>query len=233
MLGMSANEFLESPVNYKPDKRIETPYMKASLEWDDRLGSGVRQARNWRLVAVVVSGVSLVLSCGLVILSFKSKYLPVIVEVDGSGRVDTKGVVSSFTASEREIKFFLVEFIKKVRGVSKDPVLIKKNWLEAYKFLKSEAANNLNEIAQREASLSQIGKISVSVEPISVVRIGDSENYQVRWKETVYEDSGVKISDNVMNGVFSVVIESPGDDEVFVNPLGVFIRNFQWSREIG
>ena len=32
-----------------PNGELDTPYKRASKEWDDRIGSAVVQAKNWRL----------------------------------------------------------------------------------------------------------------------------------------------------------------------------------------
>ena len=41
--------FRRSTVRYGATPEPETPYQRAGQAWDDRIGSGRVQARNWRL----------------------------------------------------------------------------------------------------------------------------------------------------------------------------------------
>ena len=53
-----------------------SPYLAARREWDERYGSLITRARNWRIAAVLALSVALVATCGLIALSTKSKVVP-------------------------------------------------------------------------------------------------------------------------------------------------------------
>ena len=152
-------------------------------------------------------------------------------EADFMGRANSQ----PYQPQLQEITFFLTHFITLVRAVPSDPVLIKRNWLNAYQFLRPKAANALNEIANQDpkSPLKRIGEETLTLQPLSVTQVAGGSSYQVRWEETAYNSHGVVIERYIMNGVFTIEVNLPDDEKVLaVNPLGVFITNFQWNREL-
>ena len=41
--------------------QAQTPYLRAKKEWDERIGSAIVQAKNWRLLALITSVLALLL----------------------------------------------------------------------------------------------------------------------------------------------------------------------------
>lgn len=226
--------------NYKSKSIPETPYLRARSEWDNRIGTTVVQAKNWRLTCVL----SLILSLGLGIIIFyqvsQSRIIPVIVGIDKTtGEAITLGAITnnknSYNVGSLEIKYFLSEFIRYVRAVPLDQVVIKQNWIKAYAFLRADASNFLNEIVSKneESPLKKIGKVIVSIEPITISQIPETSSYQIRWKETQYSPQGQKLEEYKMLGTFLIEVEPPKDEEtILINPLGLYIKSFQWNREL-
>lgn len=230
--------FLNSPINTKPVSSPETPYLRAKQEWDSRIGSTVIQAKNWRVacfVSLTLAGFSLAIS---LVLATKQTITPVFVGIDReSGEPMVLGDINnnSYKPGPVEVKYFLSEFIKLVRGLPLDPVLTRENWIKAYSFTRKNAAEVLNQISAKEYENGQrkIGNSAVSVQPISVVQIPNTSSYQVRWKETAYTKDGQKLEEYTMLGTFVVEITPPRDEQTLqVNPLGLYIQSFEWSREL-
>lgn len=231
-------DFLSPPNNYKPEGSAQTPYLRARQEWDDRIGMTIVQAKNWRLAFF---SCALICFCLLAIVGYQTtqrKVIPILVGLDrergeavAMGRADTR----LYQPKLQEIKFFLTHFISLVRAVPSDPVLIKQNWLNAYQYLRPQAANALNDAANQDpkSPLKRIGQETLTLQPISVTQVADGSSYQMRWEETVYNAHGVATERYIMNGVFTIEV-NPTDDEkaLTVNPLGIFIIHFQWSKEI-
>lgn len=231
-------EFTAPPYSYKPESSATTPFLRARQEWDDRIGSTVVQAKNWRLAFFASTVVSLLLLSLLGYQSTQRRVIPVVVGLDRErGEAVFMGRANSqpYQPQLQEIKFFLTHFITLVRAVPSDPVLIKRNWLNAYQFLRPKAANALNEIANQDpkSPLKRIGEETLTLQPMSVTQVAGGSSYQVRWEETAYNSHGVVIERYIMNGVFTIEVNLPDDEKVLaVNPLGVFITNFQWNREL-
>jgi type IV secretion system protein TrbF len=231
-------EFLSEPTSYKPDRHPVTPFMRAQQEWDDRIGSTVVQTKNWRLAFFFSAALTLILSAGLIQQSARNKVIPVFVGVDkerGEPVFLGKAAELPYEPNLQEIKYFISHFVSLVRSVPSDPVLIKQNWLKAYAFLRHDAANILNDITNKDkdSPLKKIGDLTVIVQPVSVVQVAGSSSYQARWEETVYNRHGAPVEKYVMNGVFTIELETPTDEKsLSQNPLGLFITHFQWNREL-
>lgn len=227
-----------APTNTRPLHAVETPYMRAKQEWDDRLGAAHVQAKNWRVACIG----SLIVACGTIatsiILATGRTVVPVFVGLDretGKPAVIGDAAQHGLTPGALEIKYFLSEFIKLVRGLPLDPVLVRQNWVKGYAFTRKGAANLLNKLstAEFQNGTRQVGKAVVSVQPISVVQIPDTQSYQVRWKESVYTTDGQKTDEYTMLGTFQIELEPPQDAQALeVNPLGLFVKSFSWNREL-
>lgn len=224
------------PNNYANDQ-AETPFLRAKQEWDNRFGSLIKQARNWRVAYFLSALLSIALCAGLVLVSNQRRIIPVYVGIDrDKGEARYLGAVESkpFIPSENETKFFLSELIRLTRSVPSDQVVLKQQWLRAYKFLRKPAANVLNDEAKRPSSpLNKLGESFVTVQPLSIVKVPDSASYQVRWQETVYKKGGQKLDDYSMLGTFEVEFSPPDDEDTLKeNPLGMFVKTFNWNREL-
>ena len=105
-----------------------TPYQKAAQVWDERIGSARVQAKNWRIATLASLGVSTVLAGGMLWQATQSLVTPYVVEIDTTGEV--RGVtptVQGYVPSDAQIAFQLADFIRKTRGISSDPVVLRQN----------------------------------------------------------------------------------------------------------
>lgn len=228
------SEFNEEPTIYKPESAPETPYQRAQDEWDNRMGRLVVQKFNWMKIAVASSFTSVLLAGGLIYQSAKSTVVPYVVQVDKGGVVQAVGKAdqTNFKPGKPVIDYFLAQFVRWTRSLPLDPVVARENWLNAYGFLRQEATIQLNEIAQREKPLDKLGQETIAINVESVVPKSDS-SYQVRWVETTYSKEGSITGTNTMTGLFTVEIQPPGDEaQLRVNPLGLYIKQFSWSKDV-
>lgn len=228
------NEFNMPPQSYQPGSAPVTPYQRAADEWDKRIGSATVQAKNWRLATLSVSALALLLAGGLIYQTQKSTVSPYVVQVNGDGVVQAVGPArqANFVPGKAVIEYFLVQFVTKVRSIPLDPVVAKNQWLSAYDYLRQGAGNTLNEIALREQPFSRIGVETVSVRVKSIVPLS-KDTYQLRWEETTYSREGVSSAVKGMTGVFNIEVVPPTDEKkLMTNPLGLFIRQFSWSRDV-
>ena len=230
-------EFLNVPQNYRPEAPPLTPYLRAKQEWDDRIGATVVQAKNWRLALFFTCSVSLCLSLANIVQLRAQKVIPMVVAVDRqTGEATVVGkALEGYRTQGQEIQYFLLRFVSLVRSVPTDPVVIRKNWMDAYKFLRKEAASTLNQITNSdpESPLKKIGSETILVQPLSVLAVPGANSFQVRWTETRFDRNGSQTGKYTMMGLFAVEVEAPTDEEtILVNPLGIRIKSFQWNREL-
>jgi type IV secretory pathway TrbF-like protein len=233
-----ATELLTRRTAFKPKAYPQTPHNRAREEWNDRNGALIRQAYNWRLAFFAEFLIVVILAAGLLYQSSHSSIQPYLIEHNAqSGEAIGLGALPAwhYTPQEREYRYFLGAWLQRVRAVSMDPVVVKRNWLEAYRFTTQGAANELNEWAQKDERLSRIGEETVSIEIVSINPIAESHSYQMRWTETVRTRAGELKEERHMTGIFPVKLEPPrsrDEEDLRVNPLGIRIdAGFQWSKD--
>jgi type IV secretion system protein VirB5 len=232
------NPFLAQPISFKPDSPVTTPFRSAQQVWDARLGTATSQARNWRMAFFCTCALLVLMGLSLISLINQQRVIPVMVGLDKqTGEPTIIGSVEehNYQPGPMEVKFFLAQFIRYVRAVSLDPVVIKQNWLRAYSLLRPEAAGLLNELTQKDPNspLAKIGKVLVSVQPLSILQIPETNSYQLRWKETVFASHGTKLEEYTMLATFIIEFAPPSNEQTLQdNPLGIFIKSFQWNREL-
>ena len=224
--------FKRSVQRYGRTPEPETPYQRAGQLWDERIGSARIQARNWRLMAFGCLALSVGEAGGLVWQSLQSRVTPYVVEVDRLG--EAKAVTAAeagYHPTDPQIAWHLAHFIKDVRGVSLDPVLMRADWLSAYDFTTQRGSQSLGDYARAADPFAQIGEKTVSVQVTSVVRASD-RSFQVKWIETAYEHGALAATSH-WTAILTVLVRPPTTAEVLrKNPLGLYVDAIDWSREL-
>lgn len=217
---------------YGSTKVTDTPYQRAAQVWDERIGSARVQARNWRLTALIALGLSVALAGAYVWRSTQSMVTPYVIELDSSGEVRTvSATTAQYEPNDAQIAYQLAGFIKNVRSVSIDPIVVRENWLEAYNYTTDKASLTLNDYARDNDPFSDVGKRSVSVDIASIVRSSD-DSFDVRWRETRFL-SGVQQSQDTYTAVLSIILDPPRDEQTLHrNPLGIYVHGINWSRDL-
>ncbi|MCF3947819.1 conjugal transfer protein TrbF [Acidiphilium iwatense] len=208
-----------------------TPYQRAGQLWDERIGSARVQARNWRLMAFGCLSLSVGLAGGLLWQSAQSRVTPYVVEVDRLGAVKAVGpAITPYRPTDAQIAWFLARFITDVRSLSTDPVLVRRDWLDAYEFATGHAALFLDDYARRKNPFKAIGHRSIAVDVTSVVR-ASATSFQVKWTEQTYRQGGLAATTH-WTAILTIVIKSPRTAAVLRrNPLGLYVKAISWSRE--
>ncbi|MGZ7460045.1 conjugal transfer protein TrbF [Pseudomonas sp. Ma2-10] len=224
--------FKRPQVRYSDTPTPATPYQAAAQVWDQRMGSSLAQAKNWRLMAFGCLCLALLMAGGLVWRSAQSMVTPYVVEVDSAGQVRAVGEAASpYQPNDAQMAHHLARFISLVRSLSIDPVVVRQNWLEAYHYTTDRGAATLNDYARANDPFTRVGKESVTVELSSVVRASDN-SFQVRWNERRYVN-GAAAGLERWTAVISIVLQPPRSEEKLRrNPLGIYVNGLSWSREL-
>ena len=224
--------FKRSGLKYGQTPQPVTPYQKAAQVWDERIGSARVQARNWRLLALGGVAVSVLLSASLLVVGRSGPATPYVVEVDKQGGARAIGPATEiYRPSDAQIAFHLARFVEHVRALSIDPVVVRQSWLKAYDFVTSTAAVTLNAYARDNDPFTRVGRETVAVDVVSVVRASDA-TFQVRWIERSFEGGAPKETKR-LTGMFSVVVVPPRTPEqIAKNPLGIYVHSFSWSQDL-
>jgi len=226
------NAFRRPADRYGSSPPAASPYQRAAQEWDNRIGSAVAQASNWRLAAFGAMGLAAIALAGVIYQSGNTRIATYVVPVDKYGRPGRIEVAGrAYTPSTAETGYFLADWVKLTRSKSIDPIVIRDNWTGAYHFVAGPALGELNDYAKTHDPFARAGAEAVNVEVVSVLARSAS-TYQVQWRETTFDEGAGSATQN-WTGLFTVKINPPTDEaELRANPLGIFITSFQWSREL-
>jgi type IV secretion system protein TrbF len=227
-----AHPFKRSSTRYGTTPEPATPYQRAAQVWDDRIGSARVQARTWRYAALGAIGSSAFMALAVALTVGRTGVVPYVVEVDRLGEVRAVGpAIETYHPADAQIAHFLARFIEDVRGISIDPVVVRANWLQAYDYATDRAAQTLNDYARETDPFARIGTRTIGVEVNSVVR-ASNDSFEIRWKEVVTENGAIQ-STQRYTAVATIVLKPPTDAEVLrKNPLGLYIRSLNWTRDL-
>lgn len=217
--------------SYAPVKEQETPWMRARREWDARMGAAVLSARSWRAIAMAGIAAAALMGGGLIIVALQQRTFVHVVEVSPEGQVlSVRAADGRWSPSEAQIAHHLSRFVRLVRTLPTDGIVLRENWLEAYKFLTPQAAARLNEIARVDDPFLSLGRVGRTVHVRSVIARSD-QTWEVSWIERASNETGTT-DPAIYTGLFTVTTRPPRNaDELAANPLGLLISDFSWSRE--
>ncbi|WP_306253764.1 conjugal transfer protein TrbF [Parvularcula sp. IMCC14364] len=220
------------PQNHYGESAVpETPYQKAGQVWDERLGSARVQARNWRLAAFGLLLLAGGLAIAVVWQGSRSIVTPYVVEVSEHGTARAIGpAMDAYSPTDAQIAWHLAEFIKLVRAVSIDPVVVRENWLQAYDYTTDRGAATLNEYARENDPFAEVGERSVSVEIISVVR-SSGDTFDIRWQETSFRQGRIEKTERYTASLTTVLTPPRNVDTLRRNPLGIYVHGLDWSKD--
>jgi type IV secretion system protein VirB5 len=225
--------FRRPSVRYGRTPEPETPYQRAAQVWDERIGSARVQAKNWRLMAFGSLILSVGLAGGLVWQSTHGTVTPWVVQVDKLGQAQAVAPATpDYTPSDSQIAWYLAQFIQDVRSVPADPVVVRKNWLQAYDFTTTAGATALNDYARADDPFTKLGKQQIGVDVSSVIRASPN-SFRVAWVEHRYQD-GALTDTTRWTAILTVAIQAPTEaDKLRRNPLGIYVNAINWSKELG
>jgi type IV secretion system protein TrbF len=226
------NPFKRPTTHYGASPVATTPYQRAAQAWDDRIGSARVQARNWRLMALGSLLLSAGLATGLVVQSARGVVTPWVVQVDRFGQAQAVAPAEAdYQPTDPQIAWHLSRFIEEVRSIPADPVVVRRNWLRAYDYTTDEGAQALSDWARTNDPFAQLGRVQVAVDVSSVIRASD-ESFRVAWTERRYVDGQLAGTER-WTAILTVVVQPQRSAEALrKNPLGVFVRALNWSKEL-
>jgi type IV secretion system protein VirB5 len=222
-----------SDIKGSGEKVINDPYLDARREWNERYGSYISRAKNWRLMAFGVLGVCLVQTVGLVAMATQNKLVPYVVQVDKLGsavpvaRADQMG-----KTDERVVKALLARFISDSRGVVSDGIAQRQMIDRTYAMLSNgtRALAIVNEFYKGDPPFARAATSGVATEISSVIPVTE-KTWQVEWGETTRSTSGAITNKLRWKANLTLAFNPPTNErQIIVNPIGVFITDLSWSQ---
>lgn len=210
-----------------------SPFAKAAQVWDDRIGSSVAQAANWRLLALMSVAVTALSVTGNLWQASQVKVVPYIVQINEQGEaLKVEPLEQVYEPNDRQMIFFLADWISNVRSRSIDEVQIQQNWIRAFDYLDGEALGYMTRIAQQNPPTEMVGIEAVTVSIVKASKI-TRRTYQIAFTQDHYAQGSFTHAEN-WTATFTVDVRpSSSPDEILKNPLGIYIVGIDINKDFG
>ena len=209
-------------------------FLEAKKEYLERYGSHMNQAKNWRTIAIVTSIVALLMGVGFYYNATKSHLVPYVTEINAaSGSVQDirmlRPLVQNSGLSPMTIRYYIVQFINYVFGNigSKDITKTRVNKVLAMSLKKPKAV--ITGYLLKHNPFLELHQRTVKVHYVLQKPDG---SYTVSFTVLELADNGVAIvTTNYIATVGMVVVPPKTLSQAEVNPLGIHISYFSFTKE--
>lgn len=215
-------------------KDIQSPYLLARREWNERYGDYIAQARNWKWVAIISLLISLASVGGVTHFASQNKLIPYVVEIDKRGATVAVYESSKMQAVDpRVIRAQLAQFITDIRTVSPDLTVSKNAIKRIYSHLNnnSQASTFLNEYFSNNSPFEQAREKTVGVEILQLLPLSEN-SWQIEWAEQTYGRDGKNLGR--LNYTATVNISAGNavsEQTILENPIGMEVLTMHWSAD--
>lgn len=216
------------------------PYLNARLHWNDRTRVLMSHTRLWQTMALICLLITLVAVAGAIHIASQSKFVPYVVEVDKLGQaVAVNPAQTAAPADPKIVHASLAAFISNARLVTPDIALQRKAIFSIYAMMHDDdpATAKMTQWLNGSPSknpFERAAKETVETEIISVLQ-QSPDSWQVEWTEQVFDRKGVPtVKPYRMRALVNIAFAPPTSEtteaQVRMNPLGIFVRDFSWSK---
>ncbi len=221
-------------------QQTSSPYLNARRSWNEHVGQVVTAAKVWQAVGIGSLVVAAIAVLGMVSVAKQSRFVPYIVEVDKLGQVAAVRQASAIDAASLSgvVKAELATFITKARLVTPDQQLQANAIRDVYALLANSdpATAKMNEWfngSKENNPFFRAGKVLVSAS-INGIIPQSQDSWQVDWTETVTTRDGHPESVTNLRALITVYIvpatASTTEQEIQRNPIGLYVKDFNWSK---
>ena len=219
----------------------DNPYLAARRSWNNHVGAVVAARQLWQIVALLSLLIALASVGGMVYIGSESRFVPYVVEVDRLGQAMAVAPADrAAPVDQRVVHAAVAAFVADLRTVTPDVALQRKAVFRAYAMLSSSdaataKANEWLNGTEDSSPFRRAAKETVSTEIASVIP-QTPDTWQVDWSETVRDRQGMmKGQPYRMRALVTVYAVPPTpqttEEQVRNNPLGIYVRDFSWSRQ--
>lgn len=214
-----------------------SPFLAARTEFANAFGDLARGKRNWQVIAFSLTGLLALVTVAYVRLAASARVVPYVVQVDRLGQVVAVGRADALPRpDERMVASELAQFVRAIRTVLPASAAAAQADLlrRGYAFAAPAAATFLNAyFAKPTHDPRVLGlRLTRQVDIASVLRVPNSDVWQLRWTETERSIEPGGLTRTVAWESYCVVQLVPPTtaDVVQDNPLGLSITSLSWTQ---
>lgn len=214
---------------WRLEKNKDTPLeLYASLVREER-----RRDARWKWLALGAAGC---LVAALAVMAWAvrlPKTVPLVITVSDWGEARYAGAASNYSwngmkVPDIAIEYQLRKFVTNRFAIPYDPHVLRENLRDCYSALTGASASKLSSEIRADNPMDECGKRIVKAEVETVLRLS-AQSYQVDFITTAQEASGRTTERRRMRGVLAVKLMQPADEDQTLNPLGIYITDFDFT----
>lgn len=221
---------------------IDAPYLNARRQWNDHVASVMSARTTWQMVGLASLLIALVAVGGAIYLGRQSKFVPYVVEVDKLGDAIAAGPAQvAQPADPRVIRAQIAAWISDARTVTPDVALERRAIFSVYAMIgpKDPAAPKMNDYLNGTEDANPFAKAAKETVDIQINSVLQQtpETYEVDWTETTRDRQGMLMDKPIdMRALVTVYFVAPTsattDQQMRMNPLGIYVRDFNWAKQL-
>ena len=214
---------------------VQTPYLRARQEWDERFGDQIKSRNNWRLAAFLSMATALVCVTGMVAIGYRSNTVPYVVALDDVGRAVP--VIPAKQVAVKDVRLqeaVVARWVTNLRTVIADAVAQRRLVDEVYAETgqNSPASTTITEFYSKNSPFDLLTKQTVDASVESIVQ-QSPKTYEVAWTEVTRDLNGNLMASHRYRAFVSVVTQEVTDArQALVNPLGLYVTNLTWGEVV-
>jgi len=214
---------------------VQTPYLRARQEWDERFGDQIKSRNNWRLAAFLSMATALVCVTGMVAIGYRSNTVPYVVALDDVGRAVP--VIPAKQVAVKDVRLqeaVVARWVTNLRTVIADAVAQRRLVDEVYAETgqNSPASATITEFYSKNSPFDLLTKETVDASVESIVQ-QSPKTYEVAWTEVTRDLNGNLMASHRYRAFVSVVTQEVTDaKQALVNPLGLYVTNLTWGEVV-
>lgn len=215
---------------FEPTYPDKNPMNRLDREYDHMIGYERKRGNFFMALSLV-----LMIYIPLSLLLYRKainmpKSIPLVIEVQPWGEAKNMGSLSDYSygtmkVSENARIWQVKDFVKKLRTVSSDPQVVYDNIEQVFSMITNSVADKVREDVRNPDIFAMVGKTNRNVIIESTIKVSET-SYQVDWIE---KTSGEKMGRTRYRGVFTITLLEPNEKQAAVNPLGIFIKDYDMT----
>lgn len=161
------------------------------------------------------------------------KQVPLVITVNDWGeakyvgnisRLNYQGLKIPAVAIEYQIRKFVSNFFE----IPGDTAVLKKNLRDCYASVDAATAEKLSNTLKEDNPLKNVEKTFRTIEIESVLKLTDS-SYQADFVLSDKDKSASRVNKRRFRGILTIKLLEPAKDDMILNPLGIYITDFEFK----
>lgn len=210
------------------EQNESTPF-NALKEYDRLMGEKCREAQAWRLRAIITMAANVILLAIAGISVTQNKTVPVFISENELGELSYMGTYTknygAGQITQRMVYAQLNSFVTNMYTIPQDAEVLRSNMRFCYAALTSQSATKFTRFQKEDNPFDNFGMKNQRVSVESILELSES-SYQVDFiVEVTLADGGAK-KNLRKRAVLTTVLLEPSKDDIYLNPAGIYISNF-------